>query len=279
MLSSTGRALPLSHALPSPAPTPSGVDNVDSYSHLSSFVRVVSEGSPVSHFIIHARKCLLKGLSPHQNRTVPPLRYEWLVALKRDFPHLHFTLNGGVQTLQEARSALTLQRADPCWTPGAESTSSSSNGSSSNSSSSSSGSGSDAGEMAVGGGRSGEGVGRNGDGMGELDTARFGQLDIAGVMIGRAAYNAPWDVLADADRSIYGADCNACTSRRQVSVYTQWMGVGVGVSGAQTCAWSKFARFFGIRAQFCMPAVLSAPQLRMLCRGCLVGAGGICCVC
>lgn len=51
-----------------------GVDDVDSYEALSNFIKVVSEGSGVSHFIMHARKCLLKGLSPHENRTIPPLR-------------------------------------------------------------------------------------------------------------------------------------------------------------------------------------------------------------
>lgn len=52
-----------------------GVDDVDRYEDVSRFVKIVSEGSTVEHFIIHARKCLLNGLSPHQNRTIPPLRY------------------------------------------------------------------------------------------------------------------------------------------------------------------------------------------------------------
>ncbi len=51
-----------------------GVDDVDSYEALCNFISVVSKGSGVSHFIMHARKCLLKGLSPHENRTIPPLR-------------------------------------------------------------------------------------------------------------------------------------------------------------------------------------------------------------
>lgn len=51
-----------------------GVDDVDSYEALCNFIRVVHEGSGISHFIMHARKCLLKGLSPHENRTIPPLR-------------------------------------------------------------------------------------------------------------------------------------------------------------------------------------------------------------
>ena len=51
-----------------------GVDSVDSYESLCRFVSIVSEKSGVTHFLIHARKCLLKGLNPHQNRTIPPLR-------------------------------------------------------------------------------------------------------------------------------------------------------------------------------------------------------------
>lgn len=60
------------------------------------------------HFIIHARKCLLRGLSPAQNRSVPPLRHEWVWGLKRDFPHLHFSLNGGLQNGWDAAGALAL---------------------------------------------------------------------------------------------------------------------------------------------------------------------------
>lgn len=86
-----------------------GVDDNDSYNFLHRFIRIVSTESPVTHFIIHARKCLLKGLSPHQNRTIPPLKYEWLLALKRDFPHLEFSLNGGVLTLNETVAALNYQ--------------------------------------------------------------------------------------------------------------------------------------------------------------------------
>ena len=89
-----------------------GVDDVDSYPALHEFVRVVSTSSPVTHFMIHARKCLLKGLNPAQNRTIPPLRYQWVWALKRDFPHLEFSLNGGVLTLAEASAALRLPHHD-----------------------------------------------------------------------------------------------------------------------------------------------------------------------
>ncbi|CAI5483351.1 unnamed protein product [Closterium sp. Yama58-4] len=83
-----------------------GVDDCDSYEQLREFISTVSSLSPVRHFIIHARKALLKGLSPAQNRTVPPLKYEYVFALLRDFPSLSFTLNGGVTSLEQASGLL-----------------------------------------------------------------------------------------------------------------------------------------------------------------------------
>jgi len=53
-------------------------------------------------FIVHARKAWLQGLSPRQNRSVPPLRYPWVHRLRRDFPELRIELNGGVRSLREA---------------------------------------------------------------------------------------------------------------------------------------------------------------------------------
>lgn len=70
-----------------------GVDGADSYAHLAEFVQIVSERGGVTDFVIHARKCLLNGLSPAQNRSVPPLRHDWVWALKRDFPHLSFQVS------------------------------------------------------------------------------------------------------------------------------------------------------------------------------------------
>lgn len=83
-----------------------GVDNADSYSELCTFVDTVATLSPTKHFIIHARKAILKGLSPAANRTIPPLKYEYVFALIRDFPHLKFTLNGGIINTQQVVSAL-----------------------------------------------------------------------------------------------------------------------------------------------------------------------------
>ena len=82
-----------------------GIDERDSYEDLCEFIETVSKAG-TRHFIMHARKCILKGLSPKQNREIPPLRYEFVYSLKRDYPHLEFVLNGGVKTLDEVQSHL-----------------------------------------------------------------------------------------------------------------------------------------------------------------------------
>eukprot|EP00899_Mesostigma_viride_P028268 jgi/Mesvir1/8626/Mv13048-RA.1 len=112
-----------------------------------NFIRVVSTRSGVRHFIIHARKAILGGLNPHQNRTIPPLRHDIVYVLLQDFPHLQFTLNGMVAGCHEAQGILA--------------------------------------------------------------------RGVHGVMLGRAAYNRPWDALADCDRLLYG-EPNPASSRRQV---------------------------------------------------------------
>jgi tRNA-dihydrouridine synthase A len=75
-----------------------GVDERDSYEHLTGFVSTVAAAG-CSVFIIHARKAWLKGLSPKENREIPPLRYDVAARLKQDFPGLSIVVNGGVQTL------------------------------------------------------------------------------------------------------------------------------------------------------------------------------------
>jgi len=82
-----------------------GVDEVEDYRYLARFVERLA-GVGVQVFIVHARKAYLKGLSPAENRTIPPLRYEWVYRLKQDFPHLTIVLNGGVRTLDEAQAHL-----------------------------------------------------------------------------------------------------------------------------------------------------------------------------
>uniref|UniRef100_A9U5E7 Predicted protein n=1 Tax=Physcomitrium patens TaxID=3218 RepID=A9U5E7_PHYPA len=83
-----------------------GVDDFDSYDLLHKFVTTVSSSSPTQHFVVHARKAILKGLSPAANRTIPPLKYEYVYALIRDFPNLKFTLNGGVVNTHQVNEAL-----------------------------------------------------------------------------------------------------------------------------------------------------------------------------
>ncbi|MQM18189.1 hypothetical protein Taro_051174 [Colocasia esculenta] len=69
------------------------------------FVYTVASNSPTRHFIIHARKALLNGLSPAQNRAIPPLKYEYYFALVRDFPELQFTINGGLTCIGQVAAA------------------------------------------------------------------------------------------------------------------------------------------------------------------------------
>ncbi len=112
-----------------------GVDDQVPEEVLPAFLETVSAAG-VTRFQIHARKAWLQGLSPKENRDIPPLNYPLVVAMKRAFPHLHISVNGGITTLDQAEAFLA------------------------------------------------EG------------------LD--GVMIGRAAYHEPYEVLAGADARIFG---------------------------------------------------------------------------
>ena len=77
-----------------------GIDERDSYEELSSFVRIVSAAGCTT-FILHARKAWLNGLSPKENRDIPPLQYEKVYQLKQDFPELEIIINGGFITLDQ----------------------------------------------------------------------------------------------------------------------------------------------------------------------------------
>ncbi len=83
-----------------------GIDDLDSYDHLSHFVRTVAAAG-CGTFIVHARKAWLSGLSPKENREIPPLRHDVVRQLKADFPQLTVVLNGGLLTLDAAQDALT----------------------------------------------------------------------------------------------------------------------------------------------------------------------------
>jgi tRNA-dihydrouridine synthase A len=88
-----------------------GLDYDESPQPLFDFVGAVSEAG-CETFIVHARNAVLKGLSPKENREIPPLRYDVVRQLKQHFPHLQIVLNGGIQTLDQIREHLTW--ADGC---------------------------------------------------------------------------------------------------------------------------------------------------------------------
>jgi tRNA-dihydrouridine synthase A len=84
-----------------------GIDDRDSYEALSEFVDTVA-GAGCTTFIVHARKAWLQGLSPKQNREIPPLQYDAVYALRQEFPHLEFVINGGFKTLAQVEQQLAL---------------------------------------------------------------------------------------------------------------------------------------------------------------------------
>ncbi|PNY14840.1 tRNA-dihydrouridine synthase A-like protein, partial [Trifolium pratense] len=128
-----------------------GVDDHDSYDELCDFIFKVSSLSPTKHFIIHSRKALLNGISPAENRSIPPLKYEYFYGLLRDFPDLTFTINGGIASVDEVNAAR--------------------------------------------------------------------EAGAHGVMIGRAAYNNPWNILGHVDTAIYGVPSCGLTRRQVLEKY------------------------------------------------------------
>ncbi len=83
-----------------------GIDEQDSYEFLKDFIHVVSEKGGCDNFTIHARKAWLSGLSPKENREIPPLDYPRVYQLKQDFAHLTMTINGGIKTFEEMEEHL-----------------------------------------------------------------------------------------------------------------------------------------------------------------------------
>jgi tRNA-dihydrouridine synthase A len=82
-----------------------GVDQQDDYAHLHAFISEVMQAG-CQTFIIHARKAWLSGLSPKENREIPPLRYDVVHQVKKDFPQLTIILNGGLQTIAAIQEQL-----------------------------------------------------------------------------------------------------------------------------------------------------------------------------
>jgi len=82
-----------------------GIDRIESYDFVRDFVGTVAEAG-CEVFIVHARNAWLQGLSPKENRDIPPLRYELVHQLKREFPHLTVVINGGLKTDDEIEAQL-----------------------------------------------------------------------------------------------------------------------------------------------------------------------------
>jgi tRNA-dihydrouridine synthase A len=98
-------AMTASVTVPVTVKTRIGIDNQDSYEAFAAFVERLT-GAGCRTFIVHARKAILKGLSPKENRSVPPLRYDVVYRLKNEFPGLTIVLNGGIRQLDEAAGHL-----------------------------------------------------------------------------------------------------------------------------------------------------------------------------
>ncbi|MBC7500462.1 MAG: tRNA dihydrouridine(20/20a) synthase DusA [Herminiimonas sp.] len=77
-----------------------GIDEMQSYDFVRDFVGTVADAG-CGTFIVHARNAILKGLSPKENREIPPLKYDYAYQLKRDFPQLEIVINGGIKTLSD----------------------------------------------------------------------------------------------------------------------------------------------------------------------------------
>jgi len=134
-----------------------GVDANDSYEALTEFIDTIHNSTcpKVTHFVIHARKAILDmQLSPEQNRNIPPLKHDVVYRLIEDYPHLLFTINGGIKTLAEASDHLA--------------------------------------------------------------------KGVHGVMIGRAAYKTPWEVLSRADSAIFGVQDSSLTRRELILQYADY---------------------------------------------------------
>jgi len=82
-----------------------GIDDCDSYSALQHFIATVAAAG-CGTFIVHARKAWLRGLSPKQNREIPPLRHDLVYRIKQDFPDLQIVINGGITSLEQSRGML-----------------------------------------------------------------------------------------------------------------------------------------------------------------------------
>nr|WP_081986450.1 tRNA dihydrouridine(20/20a) synthase DusA [Chitinibacter sp. ZOR0017] len=82
-----------------------GIDQIEDYAFVRDFIGEIAAAG-CSTFIVHARNAILKGLSPKENREIPPLKYDYVYQLKRDFPALEILINGGITTMAECQTHL-----------------------------------------------------------------------------------------------------------------------------------------------------------------------------
>jgi tRNA-dihydrouridine synthase A len=98
-------AMNQSVSIPVTAKCRTGIDKIEDYDFLRSFIEGIANQN-IATIIIHARNAILKGLSPRQNRTIPPLKYDYVYRIKEDFPELEIIINGGINSLIEAKDHL-----------------------------------------------------------------------------------------------------------------------------------------------------------------------------
>ena len=98
-------AMKQSVSIPVTAKCRTGIDKIEDDDYLQSFVEGIANQN-IATIIIHARNAILKGLSPRQNRTIPPLKYDYVYRIKEDFPELEIIINGGIDSLTEAKDHL-----------------------------------------------------------------------------------------------------------------------------------------------------------------------------
>lgn len=93
-------------SIPVTVKTRIGIDRSDSYDEFARFIRIVAEQGGANVFIVHARKAWLDGLSPKENREIPPLRRDFVHRIHQEHPELTFVVNGKLETLPEMQDEL-----------------------------------------------------------------------------------------------------------------------------------------------------------------------------
>mmetsp|Transcript_17597 Transcript_17597/g.38106 ORF Transcript_17597/g.38106 Transcript_17597/m.38106 type:complete len:550 (+) Transcript_17597:129-1778(+) len=181
--------------LPVSVKTRIGVDESDSFEFIENFIRRLVDAG-CEQFVIHARKVYTQGLSPAQNRDIPPLDYPRVFRLMKKFPHCSFLMNGGIMSLDHARQIAfgSATKFDEC-------------GRGKNESIPLNEAGDD--HIAVPCERCNLPHGSC------LHPPNTAPPNLRGVMVGRLARDRPAD-LADVDRSFYGEASNPCNTRREL---------------------------------------------------------------